>query len=153
MTNESTPTRADWAEWARAHKACFEILPLIEMHKGEKVQVGFELSLFAQIPPEVSLAEASQRSLEIGERLREMLESLVGPEHPTARLDIGPVSPAETLRPEAGYAPEVELSAQIVRRHETFEPVPQDSRELLAFLEAGLNALGLHQGSAGGPSR
>ena len=153
MTTESTPPRPDWIEWARVHKACFEILPLIEMHKGEKVQVGFELSLFAQIPTDAPVAEGRQRSLEVCATLREILESLVGPEHATVRLEVGPVSPTEKLRPEAGYAPEVELSAQIVRRHETFEPVPQDSREVLAFLEAGLNALGLREGSAGGPSR
>jgi len=144
MTNESTPPRVDWVEWAKAHKACFDVQPLIEMHKGEKVQVGFELRLYAQMPPDGERAGAA--SMEIYGRLREMLESVVGPDHPVARLEISSPSAAR-VRAETGMTPEIELSARIVRRQGTFEPVPPDARENLAFLEHGLIGLGLRRGT------
>jgi len=149
MTSEAERARPDWAEWTKAHKACFEVQPLIESHKGEKVHVGFELSLFAQMPMNAPAAEARQRNLDIWQKLREMLESVVGPGNEVARLEIGPLRPAAKLRPETGYAPEVELSARILRRQGTFEPVAADARDRLGFVEDGLLAIGFHRGSAG----
>ena len=143
MTNDQPPSRSDWPDWARAHKACFDVQPLIEMHKGEKVQVGFELRLYAQMPPRGQGVD--ERGARILGTLREMLQSVVGPDHPVARLEIAWPSAAR-VRPETGMTPEVELLARIVRRSGTFEPVPQDARQNLAFLEEGLIALGMKRG-------
>jgi hypothetical protein len=149
VTNESSSPRPDWVEWARTHKACFEIQPLVEVHKGEKLQVGFELFLYAQMPMNAPAAEARPRNLAIWQTLREMLESVVGPANEAARLDVGPLRTAAKLRPETGHAPEVELTARVVRRGSTFEPVPADARDRLAFVEDGLLAIGFHRGTAG----
>lgn len=140
MTNDQAPSRTDWPEWARAHKACFDVQPLIEMHKGEKVQVGFELRLYAQMPPRGRGID--ERGAQILGTLREMLESVVGSDHPVARLEIASPSAAR-VRAETGLTPEIELSARIFRRQGTFELVHQDARQNLAFLEQGLIALGL----------
>jgi hypothetical protein len=152
LTNESVPDRTEPSAWARAHKACFEIQPLIEVHDGKKVQVGFELSLYAQMDMKAPPGEAKQGHAETYRRLREMLESVVGPEHPVARLDIAPLRAAAKLRPETGFAPEIELSARVVRKHDTFEAVPAEARAGLGFLEDGLLALGIARGVAKGGS-
>jgi hypothetical protein len=136
-------------EWVRAHKASFEIHPLVELHKGEQVEVGFEINLFARMDRTVPAEEARQSNLAIHHTLREMLESLVGPEHPTARLEVGPLRTAATLRSKRDFAPEVELQARVIRRGETFAPVPEGARGRLAFLEDGLLALGLRRGRPG----
>jgi hypothetical protein len=149
MTDQTNPSRPDWAEWTRAHKVSFEIQPLVEVHKGEKVQVGFEVNLYAQMPMDAPPAEARQRNLAIWQTLREMLQSVVGQGSENARLDVGPLRTAAKLRPETGHTPEVELSARVVRRSATFEPVPEDARNRLGFLEDGLLAIGFHRGSAG----
>ena len=153
MANEPDRVRPEWAEWTKSHLACFEIQPLIESHKGDKIQVGFELNLFAQMPKDLPGGEARQRNVEIWRTLREMIESVVGPGNEVARLDVGPLRTAAKLRPETGYAPEVELSARVVRREGTFEAVPADARDRLAFVEDGLLALGFHRGTAGRAAR
>ena len=35
--------------WARERRVAFEIQPLVEMHDGRRVAVGFELHLYAQL--------------------------------------------------------------------------------------------------------
>ena len=44
----------EWAEWARAHSVSYEIAPLVEVQGGEKLQVGFTLSLYAEAPTELA---------------------------------------------------------------------------------------------------
>jgi hypothetical protein len=150
VSSASPPPRPEWVAWARAHKASFEIQPLVERHKGKQVEVGFEVSLFARMDRDVPAEEARPSNLAIYHKLREMLESLVPADHPVARLDVGPLRTAAKLRSKRDFAPEVELSARVIRRRETFEPVAADARARLAFLEDGLLALGLRRGRPGG---
>ena len=44
---------AEGRAWARDVKAAWEITPLVEHQKGNPVQVGFELSLYARIRTEI----------------------------------------------------------------------------------------------------
>ena len=37
-------TESDDAAWARTHRACFQVLPLVEMRGNAKMQVGFILA-------------------------------------------------------------------------------------------------------------
>src|SRR4029453_19038620 len=43
-------SNAEWSEWARRRRVSFEIQPLTELRGGEKLQVGFALSLYAEAP-------------------------------------------------------------------------------------------------------
>jgi hypothetical protein len=147
------PTGRDWTEWAREHKACFDVQPLVEVHKGQKVQLGFELSLYAELPMDVPPPERRERGVALQQALREILESVVTAEHPTARLDIEPPRTAAKLRPETGLAPEVELRARITRREESFAPIGPDARQGLAPIEDRLLGLGLRRGSWGSGRR
>jgi hypothetical protein len=45
-----TRTEAEWASWAREHRAAFQNLPLIEVVRGERMQVGFSLTLYVAAP-------------------------------------------------------------------------------------------------------
>ena len=39
--------------WARENRAAWELAPLVEMHEGRAVQVGFRLHLYARVPTEI----------------------------------------------------------------------------------------------------
>jgi hypothetical protein len=84
MSNES-----DDAAWARAHRACFQIGALIEMKGNEKVQVGFTVDLYAQVPMDKAPgADRIEESARIWERLRAIVEKLAPPADGRARVEI-----------------------------------------------------------------
>ena len=136
----------DWPTWCREHKGCYEIAPLLESHGGQRVQTGFEVNLFAQLPTGTP-AQRSAALPDLYSHLRQMLESMVQQEHPEARLEIDAFKHQAKLRPETEFAPEVQLSARIVRRHESFENVPDGTRDKLKGFEERLRALGLQAGT------
>ena len=92
---------AECRAWAQQVKAAWEVTPLIEMERGQQVQVGFELSLFARVPAEA--APGAVRETAVGalwDRLREIAESLVPLAGPDARIELDPFEDADRLRPE-----------------------------------------------------
>jgi len=129
--------------WAKEHKASFEIAPMIEMHDGQKVQVGYEVNLFVQLIPGPN---AQQSVGNLWEALRDIAQKLLPPEATKARLEVAPYRPAARLRPENEMTPEVMLSARIFHAADYFASVTEQERAALSGLEKRLTALGLKQG-------
>lgn len=137
---------AETRAWAERNKAAWELVPLIEMHRGERVQVGFELELYARIPTEIAPGGDRQDAiLKIWDRLRQIAESLTPDEPKYDRLEVDPFDAAGRLRPETGFAPEVLLKARIFHASGYFEPASADERQHLRPLEDRLHELGLRQ--------
>ncbi len=135
-------------DWARQNKAAWEVAPLVEMHRGERTQVGFELSLYARLPPEVQASGEEEAAVEaLWDRLREIAESLLSIAGDGARIDVDPFEAAGRLRPETNFAPEVLLTARLLHASDYFAPVADVDRERMKPLEARLTALGLRQRS------
>jgi hypothetical protein len=131
-------------EWAREAKAAWEVSPLIEMERGEQVQVGFELSLYARAPaslPPGSDHEAADEAT--WDRLREIAESLVPLAGEDARLEVDPFEAAARLRPETQFAPETLLSARLFHGSDLLAPVRPGDRERIKPVEDRLHELGL----------
>ena len=63
-------------EWARANKAAWELLPLVEMNGHVRVQVGFHLELYARIPGSLPPATREAAMPALWDRLREIVEDL-----------------------------------------------------------------------------
>ena len=135
--------------WARERRAAFEIQPLVEMHDGRRVAVGFELHLYAQLAMDGDAAARVADARDTHERLAAPPRSTLTAEHPAARVEISPSRAAAKLRPQAGYRPEMAVEGRILRREETFEPLDAGSRERLAPLEERLLALGLRRSGWG----
>jgi hypothetical protein len=134
----------DTKEWARESRAAWDLVPLIEMCRGAKVQVGFELELYARIPTELPAGPARQRAAaETWDKLREIAESLIPAEPAGSRLETEPFDAAGRLRPETDFAPEVLLKARLFHASDYFKPVTEDEREHLRALEERLRELGL----------
>ena len=130
--------------WARQVMAAWEVTPLIEMHRGAQVQVGFELSLYARVPVNLPPGAAREAAVEgIWDRMREIAESLVLLAGTDARIEVDPFEAAARLRPETQFAPEILLSARLFHGSDLLVPVRTGDRELLKPVEDRLHELGL----------
>jgi hypothetical protein len=144
MAIEPTESRA----WAEQAKAAWELLPLLEQRKGERIQVGFELSLFARVPMSIQPGPEREAAVEaLWDRLREIAESLLPLAGADGHIDVEPFEAATRLRPETQFAPELELKARLYHGAELLVPVAEGDRERLKPLEARLHDLGLKQRS------
>jgi hypothetical protein len=134
------------AEWAKAHEACFEAEPIIEMRGAEKVQAGFLLSLYARVPTELPPGAARREAgTALWERLHEVLKDALQGEEGNVVVDVEPPHTAAVLRPSNKMQPEIALRAQI-RHKEGFQPVTAEERQHLSVFEKKLVAAGLRSG-------
>ena len=132
------------AAWARAHRACFQVGPLVEMQGKQKVQVGFTVDLYAALPREqVPGPERIAEAARIWERLRTIVESLAAEEGSTARVEIEPFRVAAYLRPENELKPEIGLRARVFHGDAYFKAVTDDERKRLSAVARQLEATGL----------
>ena len=137
---------SDVAAWARAHEACFEVAPLVEMVRGRKVQVGFTLSLYARLPlgtgpgPERVAAAA-----EIWEGLREIAQSLAPREGTRARVEVESQRAAAFFAPEGRMLPEVAFNARVFHGGDYLADVTVDEEKRLRDVTRRLTEMGLKE--------
>jgi hypothetical protein len=106
--------------------------------------VGFELHLYARIPPGVAAGTDLEAAVErLWDRLHEIAESLLPLAGPDARIEVDAFEAATRLRPETQFAPEVMLTAQLFHGPDLLVPVREGDRERLKPLEDRLSELGL----------
>jgi hypothetical protein len=145
--NSDRSSDSDDVAWSKAHQACFEIAPLIEMRGAQKIQVGFTIDLYARLPvekaPGTERVEEAQR---IQERLRAMVSSLSPERGGNVRVEIEPTRSAAVLRPENEMAPEISVRARVFHGDDYFAAVTEDERARISAVDRRLAALGLRQG-------
>jgi hypothetical protein len=135
---------AECRAWARQVKAAWEMSPLIQQQKGGRIQVGFELGLFARIPTEIPPGPERQAAVEaLWDRLREIAESLLPLAGGDGRIEVDPFEAAARLRPETQFAPEMLLTARVFHGSDLTLPAKEGDRERLKPLEDRLQDLGL----------
>jgi hypothetical protein len=132
---------ASTRSWAKENKAAWEVEPLFEMHDGERIQVGFQLDLYARLPG--GLPTSEQAFGAFWDRLREIAESLLPLVGSHARMALDPFDAAGRLRPETGFAPEVLLQARLFHASDSFEPLDEGDRDRMRSIEERLKELGL----------
>jgi hypothetical protein len=134
----------DWQDWARTHKACWEVQPLVEQHEGHRLQVGFEFNVFAQFPASASGPDERNEAFpKIRATLEELAERAFPAEAAVARFEADPVQSAVRLRPETEFAPELQLTVRVFHKADYFQKIDDGDRKRLAPLEERLKALGL----------
>ena len=133
--------------WAKDHKACFEITPLLESRAGQRIQVGYTLELYARLAVEKGPgAERREDSENAWETLRTIALSLAPAKDSDIRVEIEPPRTAAFLRPTNEMEPEVLLAARIFHAGDYFTPVSNEERGRLTNLERRLTAMGLRRG-------
>ena len=138
-------SESDVTAWARDHKACFQLGPLVEMRGSESIQVGFTLDLYARLPPHPLEGDQRAKTEALWERLRTIAESLA-PEGGPARLEVEKRPIAAYLRPENAMDPEIGLRARIFHAAGYFTAVTPAERDRLSVVERQLTGMGLRSG-------
>ncbi len=143
-----TRTEAEWASWAREHRACYQVAPIIEDVRGEKVQVGFSLTAYVAAPLESKAgAQREQAVVKLWDELQLLADDVAPPEQRTARVQVEQ-SARVVLRPENEFKPEVGLTFHLFPRGLSMAAVTQADRDRMAQLEKRLAAFGVKQGHA-----
>jgi hypothetical protein len=127
---------------------CWEFGPLREYVKGHGMeQTGYELTLFGRFDP-AEFDDDDTAAREVYEGLHELADELLRsiPE-PHSIVEVRPFDRAVHLRPEAGYAVEVELTLVATPPHPD-QPIPaEEVHRGLATVAARLREMGLREKS------
>jgi hypothetical protein len=143
-----TRTEAEWATWAREHRAAFQTVPLIEQVGPERVQVGFSLTVYVATPMEASPGpERMEAVRRLWDELKELAEDIAPEDQRTARVQVEQAARV-VLRPENEFKPEVSLTFHLFPRGASLASVTPEDRERMARLEKRLLAFGVKQGRA-----
>lgn len=140
--------KPDVHEWARTHRARFELEPLVELIEGKQIQVGLTVFLYARFPTEAK-GSAQRRALveEIHGELRRVAESLRPGGDSPARMQVQPPRPAAVLSPQGGMEPETALEVRFFHAGDYTKEVTREEKDrLLSAIRQGLNAAGIKEG-------
>jgi hypothetical protein len=141
---------ADAVAWARDHAACFEVERLVEAVRGQQVQVGFTVNLYARLPlDERPRSERWQEAAQIRARLHSLLQSLAPEEGGRGRLEIQPDRTAAVLAPEAGLQPEIAVVARVFHGDEYFAEVTEGEEKRVYEVVRRLTDMGLKERRGG----
>jgi hypothetical protein len=142
----SVTSEFDIAAWAKANKACFEMTPLTEMRGSERMQVGYNVDLYALAPMDKAPGEERRAAgAEIWDRLKDIVEAATR-EGGAARFEIEPARVGAVMRQQNDLQPEVNLRARVFHADEYFKAVTNEERDRLPAFEKRLTSLGLKHG-------
>jgi hypothetical protein len=138
---------AEWAAWAKENRVSFQATPLVELRGHERVQVGFNLTLYGAVPRQAEAGdERRDAARRLKEEMREFLDQAVGSNETVARTEVQPSGMELVMRPENELRPEVSLTLRIFHADEYMKSVTAEEREGLSRFEKTLVAKGLRQG-------
>ena len=132
--------------WIHDHRVSWELLPHFEIHDHRKIQIGFDLTLYAEDPGALGREFDDAEGPRIQEMLREIAHRVLPPESATTHIISDPSQPAVRLRPETGFRTEIALNLEIVHRHEDFAEADAEERAQAGRVERELRSLGAHAG-------
>ena len=130
-------------DWILEYRVCFELSPHFEIYRHQKLQVGFEVALFAR-PRKSAFAEpGGDEAWRLFEGLREVLAAVMpsGVEYAVRPFDV-----SFHLRTASVWRPEVQLVAEILHGG-TFAPVDDEERGRAQALRRALLRLGVAEGA------
>lgn len=139
-------TEADIQAWARLHKVCFEVSPLIELDRDKKVHVGYTLEFYAHLPEKPPGPERRAEATRVWERLRDLVQSSAPSPESKFRLKIAAPRFAIYQRPQSRMEPEILLTAQVFHADNYFTPITDDERSRMSEFERKLTSLGIKRG-------
>ncbi|HXY41992.1 MAG TPA: hypothetical protein VEQ10_20115 [Vicinamibacteria bacterium] len=143
-----TRTVAEWCAWARERRAAFESVPLSEQLQGERVQVGFSLTLYLAAPMDAAAGpERSEAIRRLWAELNEFAQAVAPEDQRTARVDIEQ-APRVVLRPENDFQPQVGLTFHLFPRGVALSAIADEDQRRMTELKRRLLGFGLKQAKA-----
>jgi hypothetical protein len=141
-------TDDQWRAWAREHKVCYEVRPLMYKQGEQLLQVGFEFEIAARLPGEAGGGELrDDATRQLVSEMAQLAQRVFPPEGDVARFELAPFQPVAQLRRETGFQPEVRRVVQVYHKENFWQSVGEGDRERLAPLEQRLRELGVKAGS------
>ena len=128
--------------WIQEHQVCWEISPYFEFHQHRKIQLGLNLVLVGRPPAGTAGDPGGQECAFVFDKLAAIARSVI-PEG--VRFHLEPYDASFHLRADTRWEPEVELTAEILHRHGTFEPLDESERHYAAAIARRLAALGAQE--------
>ncbi len=139
----NTPT--DFTKWIQEHKVCWELFPYYAMDNGERIQIGFELDLYAQHLPSV-VADPGCKECEVVYKNLEQIARLALPtEFRPTKYDIQQFDASFHLRPETKLKPEIQVTILILHREGFFDPVDECERKCTDEIQKNLKNIGVQR--------
>ncbi len=136
-------TQNDLNEWIREHKVCWELFPYYALGRGGRIQIGFELDLYAQHLPWVKTNPGCKECEEVFKKLEEIARLALPTEFRPTRYDIQPFDASFHIRPETKLKQEVQLTMLIIHREGYFDPLDECERRCAAEIQQHLKNLGV----------
>ena len=142
MTEEETLRKC-----VAEHKVCWELSPLVELNQQPgkppvRVQVGFELQLFARHAEGVSPSPACPECVTLYDKLRAVALFTLPKEHRPSRYELSAFDSAFHMRPESAWVPEILLTIRIIHGSDYFKAVDDCEKKCAAEIQEQLRALG-----------
>lgn len=134
-------------EWVAQHKVCWELSPLVEQdrHPNQaptRIQVGFELQLFAQHAEDAKPSPGCPECVTLYERLRAIAVFTLPKEQRPSRYELSPFDSSFHLRPESGWVQEVQLTIRIIHGSDYFRGIDDCEKTCVEEIQGQLRALG-----------
>lgn len=134
-------------QWVTEHKVCWELSPLVELdqHPREpstRVQVGFELQLFARHTGGVKPSPGCPECVTLYDKLRAIALFAVPKEQRPSRYELSPFDSSFHLRPESEWVPEVQLTIRIIHRDDYFKTIDDCEKRCSEEIQGQLQTLG-----------
>ena len=86
-------TDEQWRQWAREHKVCYEVRPLIQKDGEELVQVGFEFEIAARLPAGGPGESRQQMTQHLLRAMAQLAHRVFPAEGEVARFELAPLQP------------------------------------------------------------
>ncbi len=134
-------TDDQWRAWAREHKVCYEVRPLMSKQGDRLVQVGFEFEIAARLPAAGESRQQATRQLVSA--IARLAHRVFPTEGEVARFELAPFRPVAQLRKETGLQPEVCRVVQVYQKEDFRKSVVEGDRQRLGPLEQRLRELGV----------
>ena len=140
-------TDDEWREWTRKHRVRYEVRPLLAMQGDTRVQAGFELELFAGLPPMKAGEPREPAIREVMKGLGDLARLVFPFDSKVARVELAPSHGLAQMSRETGFRPEVRRSVKVVHREDVWRSVEEGERDKLIPFERRLKELGVKAGS------
>ncbi len=140
-----TRTVAEWCAWARERQAAFESVPLTEQLQGERVQVGFSLTLYVAAPMEAPAGPGRTEAIRrLWVELNEFAQAVAPEDQRTVRVDVEQAARV-VLRPENDFEPQVGLTFHLFPRGVALSAIDDEDQRRMTELKQRLLGFGVRQ--------
>ena len=138
-------SKGDLEQWIREHRVTWELGSWQELVDHRPLAVGFELRLYGQHPPRAYPPPGCEKCAAVYDGLRAVAQAALPREHRPSQYDIRPFDAALHLRPDAEWAPEVQLTVHIVHRDGYLSPVDECEKRCAQEIQRNLKQLGVQE--------